>query len=66
MGKRKQGPIQRKEVEGKADDAEKKERKRGSGSLPEQKINPTSKNYEILGSNNIQKTNIQRTYNIGD
>ena len=66
MGKRKQGPIQRKEVEGNADDAEKKERKRGSVSLPKQQITPTSKNHEILGYNNRQKTNIQRTYNTGD
>ena len=58
--------IQRKEVEGNADDAEIKERKRGSGSLPKQQITPTSKNHEILGYNNRQKTNIQRTYNTGD
>ena len=31
-----------------ADDAEIKERRRGSGSLPRKKITPTSKNHEIL------------------
>ena len=55
LGKRKQGPIQRKEVEGNADDAEKKERKRGSGSLPKQQITLTNKNHEILGYNSRKK-----------
>jgi len=52
LGKRQQGLIQRKELEGNAEDAEKKETKRGSGSLPKQQITPTSINLEILWYNN--------------
>jgi len=38
-----------------ADDAEKKEKRRGSGSLPTKKVTPTIKNHEILRYNNRQK-----------
>jgi len=49
LGHEKKVPIQRKELEGNADDAEKKERKSGSGSLPKRQVTPTIKTMKYLG-----------------